>query len=98
MQDTTSEDTITEHTGQYIAIVNVDDQQMFYVIIEQGIVVEDLKSFADAVLALFGLHYALHLDYPKGLGKTFEVIQKLWMGLRENILSAKVLSLKNKLC
>lgn len=66
------------------------------VVIESEIV-GSLSRFADAFLVMFGLIYALHLNYPRGLTNTFEFIQKILLGLDEGKLSPKLQSLKNDL-
>lgn len=48
-------------------------------------------------LTLLGLIYALHLDYPKELANTFDFIQKVSIGLEDEKLRPRVLSLKNDL-
>ncbi|XP_026100116.1 uncharacterized protein LOC113070979 [Carassius auratus] len=60
-------------------------------------IVGSLSRFADAFLVMFGLIYALHLNYPRGLTNTFEFIQKILLGLDEGKLSPKLQSLKNDL-
>lgn len=60
-------------------------------------VINNLDSLAVAVALLFGLIYALNMNYPKNLRYFFEVIQKVFMGLDEEHLTPKVQALKNKL-
>ena len=55
----------------------------------------DLPTFADAFVMLFALIYALHLSYPKALANTFEFTQKVLMGLDDEKMKPRVLSLKN---
>ncbi|XP_030596992.1 uncharacterized protein LOC115788190 [Archocentrus centrarchus] len=57
----------------------------------------DLDNVPLAVALLFGLLYALNMDYPHQLRYTFEVIQKLIMELDGGTLSKKVQVLKNRL-
>uniref|UniRef100_A0A673BJB1 Uncharacterized protein n=1 Tax=Sphaeramia orbicularis TaxID=375764 RepID=A0A673BJB1_9TELE len=66
-------------------------------IILEGDVVLDLPRLADAFLVMFGLIYALHLAYPKGLTNTFEFTQKILLGLDNSKLSPKLQTLKNDL-
>ncbi|XP_034076780.1 uncharacterized protein LOC117549201 [Gymnodraco acuticeps] len=66
------------------------------VVIENDIVVS-LPRLADAFLVMFGLMYALHLSYPKGLTNTFEFTQKVLLGLEDGKLSPKLQTLKNDL-
>lgn len=66
------------------------------VIIEERIVLDDICDISTAFALLFGLIYALNLEYPKDLRYTFEVIQKLFMNLGTQC-SAWVQALKNSL-
>ncbi|XP_074500251.1 uncharacterized protein LOC141772765 isoform X2 [Sebastes fasciatus] len=65
-------------------------------VVVEDIVLQDLPDLPTAFAYLFGLIYALNLQYPKELRYTFETIQKVFMGLGTD-LSARVRSLKNKL-
>lgn len=67
------------------------------IIVEGGIVMDDLQNLPEAVCLLFGLSYALHLDYPTAMKNTFGFIQKVLLGLGENKLPPKLQSLKNLL-
>ncbi len=67
------------------------------IILEEAIVLEDIKDLPSAFAYLFGLLYALNMEYPKELKYTFEVIQKVFMDLG-GTCSARVQSLKSKLC
>ncbi|XP_054592953.1 uncharacterized protein [Nothobranchius furzeri] len=51
------------------------------VVVEGDLVIRDIARFADAYALLFGLIYALHLDYPRKLVHTFTFVQKVFMGL-----------------
>lgn len=66
-------------------------------IVEGGIVMDDLPNLPEALCLLFGLSYALHLDYPKAMKNTFDFIQRVMLGLGENKLPPKLQSLKNLL-
>lgn len=58
----------------------------------------DIARFAEAYVLLFGLAYALHLDYLKKLVNTFTFIQKVLMGLDDGApLKPCLLCLKNDL-
>uniref|UniRef100_A0A673GA93 Uncharacterized protein n=1 Tax=Sinocyclocheilus rhinocerous TaxID=307959 RepID=A0A673GA93_9TELE len=66
------------------------------VVLEGDIVLRDICRLADAFLLMFGLIYALHLDYPKELTHTFNFIQKVLLGLEDSKpLAPRLLSLKN---
>ncbi|XP_020556410.1 uncharacterized protein LOC110014068 isoform X2 [Oryzias latipes] len=74
-----------------------DDLENVGIILEGVEVLNDLKSVSLAVSMLFGLVYALNLSYPPDLKYTFEVLQKIIMGLDGNKLSNKVQVLKTAL-
>ena len=63
--------------------------------VEEQIVLDDVGDLPTAFALLFGLIYALNLDYPKKLKYMFEVIQKVFMHIGTEC-SARVQSLKNK--
>ena len=63
------------------------------VVLEDDVVV-NLPRLADALLVMFGLIYALHLSYLKGLTNTFEFTQKILLGLDDSKLSPKLQTLK----
>ncbi|KAK9963491.1 hypothetical protein ABG768_006673 [Culter alburnus] len=70
--------------------------QNLAIILEETVVVEDLPDFPTAFMVLFGLLYALNIEYPKGLKYTFEAVQNIFVGLGEKCTN-RVQSLKNKL-
>lgn len=51
------------------------------IIIEGVVVLKDLDNVVIAVAMLFGLLYSVNMSYPSQLRYTFEVIQKVVMGL-----------------
>lgn len=68
------------------------------IVLEGDIVLRDISRLAEAFLLMFGLIYALHLNYPKELTHTFNFIQKVLMGLDDSKpLAPRLLSLKNDL-
>ncbi|XP_076857815.1 sterile alpha motif domain-containing protein 3-like [Brachyhypopomus gauderio] len=72
------------------------DVVSFAIVLEENVVVEGISDLPSAFLLLFGLFYALNIEYPKEMRYSFEVIQKVLLGLGTNF-SARVLSFKNKL-
>ncbi|XP_051954285.1 uncharacterized protein LOC127629147 [Xyrauchen texanus] len=68
----------------------------FSIILEETVVMEDLSDFPTAFMVLFGLLYALNIEYPKGLKYTFEAVQNIFVGLGEKCTN-RVQSLKNKI-
>ncbi|XP_039609046.1 uncharacterized protein LOC120529052 [Polypterus senegalus] len=67
------------------------------VVIEDTVVVEGLPDYPTAFCVLFGLIYALNMEYPKEWKYTFETIQKVFLNLGEQC-SARTLSLKISCC
>ncbi|KAG2461581.1 RSMB protein, partial [Polypterus senegalus] len=67
------------------------------VVLEEQIVLHDLKDVPNAFVLLMGLLYALNINYPKELRNTFEVIQKILMNIGGDTCSAKVHGLRNRL-
>lgn len=65
-------------------------------VIEGTEVLEDV-DVPRACALLMGLMYALNLSYPKELKNTFEVFQKVFLGLDDLKASPKLMSLKSKL-
>ena len=53
------------------------------IILEGNIVMDEISTISQAFCLLFGLIYALHLDYPKGMKNTFELIQKILLKIWE---------------
>lgn len=67
------------------------------IVLEGVAVLWDLDSVAFATSMLFGLIYALNLQYPTKLRFTFEILQKLIMELDGGELSIKAQNFKSKL-
>ncbi|XP_041959515.1 uncharacterized protein LOC121718556 [Alosa sapidissima] len=67
------------------------------IILEETVVLEDIKDLPSAVAYLFGLLYATNMEYPKDLSYTFEVIQKVFVELDAQSCSSRALSLRRKL-
>lgn len=63
------------------------------IISEGSIVMDDLKTLPEAFCLLFGLSYALNLDYPKGMTNTFNFVQRVMFRLGQNRLTLKNLLL-----
>ena len=66
-------------------------------VLEEEIVLHDLKDVPNAFALLIGLLYALNIDYPKDLKYTFEVIQKVIMNIGGDACSSRVHGLRNRL-
>lgn len=51
------------------------------VALEEEVVMDTLGDFTNAFTLLFGLLYALNIEYPKDLRYTFEAAQKIFLKL-----------------
>lgn len=67
------------------------------IVLEGQMVLRDMDNVAFGAAMLFGLMYALNLNYPADLKYTFEVLQKVVMELDSGTLSEKAQVLKNRL-
>ncbi|MED6242018.1 hypothetical protein ATANTOWER_031978 [Ataeniobius toweri] len=67
------------------------------IVLEANVVIRHLCDLPSAFMTLMGLMYVLNLNYPKDLKYTFEVIQRLFLGIGIDSCSARVHSLKNTL-
>ncbi|XP_053296317.1 sterile alpha motif domain-containing protein 3 [Pleuronectes platessa] len=67
------------------------------IILEGSVVMEDLANLPQAFCLLFGLIYALHLDYPKYMKNTFIFVQQVMLDLGRSELTPKIQTLKNQL-
>ncbi|KAG9279659.1 sterile alpha motif domain-containing protein 3-like [Astyanax mexicanus] len=79
-----------EPSRSHTSVVNVA------VVLEEEVVMANLPDYTNAFILLFGLLYALNIEYTKDLKYTFEVVQKVFLHLG-NECTARVQSLKNKL-
>ena len=64
------------------------------IVLEEQVVMDNVRDLPRAVCLLVGLTYALNLKYPKCMWKTLEFIQKVWLGLGGKTLPPKMQSLK----
>ncbi|KAI1904605.1 hypothetical protein AGOR_G00007340 [Albula goreensis] len=67
------------------------------IIIDGVEVLNELPSVATGVVMLFGLCYALNMEYPQGFRFTFEALQKILMELGSNKMSSKIRKLNGEL-
>lgn len=67
------------------------------VILEEKIVIHELRDVPHAFAVLMGLLYSLNIDYPKGLKYTFKVTQKVFMDVGSANRSAEVHRLRNRI-
>lgn len=93
--------------GALALVAVVDEEEVLQVPFETQqvlIVLEDMvvmahRSWTDALVLLFALVYALHLQYPEKLSGFFEFIQVILLDLDDGRrqLRPKLLTLKNEL-
>ncbi|XP_051975368.1 sterile alpha motif domain-containing protein 3-like [Xyrauchen texanus] len=67
------------------------------IIIEGEVVMDNIQDLPKAMCILFGLMYALHLNYPKTMKLTFQFIQQVLLLLGHIDLKPKLQTLKNQL-
>ncbi|KAM8771709.1 uncharacterized protein AB9X84_025188 isoform 1-T1 [Acanthopagrus schlegelii] len=67
------------------------------VVLEGDIVLHNIPDLSTALAYLFGLLYALNIDYPKQMRYTFEAIQAIFFELGGSRCSQRIRSLKTKL-
>ncbi|KTG02200.1 hypothetical protein cypCar_00039925, partial [Cyprinus carpio] len=66
------------------------------IILEGRVVMDDLGNLPKAMCLLFGLIYALNLEYPAVLKNTFDFIQRVILSLGHKSLKPKIQPLKNR--
>lgn len=66
------------------------------IVLEETIVLKDIPDTPTALAYLFGLLYALNMEFPKDIRYTFETIQHIFMEMSTNC-SQRVRSFKTKL-
>ncbi|XP_028300826.1 uncharacterized protein LOC114462299 [Gouania willdenowi] len=67
------------------------------VVLEGDIVLHNIPDLSSALAYLFGLLYALNIDYPKQMSYTFEAIQAIFFELGGSRCSQRIRALKTKL-
>ncbi|RXN30248.1 sterile alpha motif domain-containing 3-like isoform X2 [Labeo rohita] len=88
---------IEETTVGIYILKSQDRSEDFGIVLEGQKVLQGLDNFALAMAMLFGLMYALNLNYPPEMKHTFEVLQKIVMELEGCTLSKKAQVLRNRL-
>ncbi|KAL0185717.1 hypothetical protein M9458_017387, partial [Cirrhinus mrigala] len=67
------------------------------IILEGKVVMDDLGNLPKAMCTLFGLMYALNLEYPPVMKNTFDFIQRVILSLGHKSLKPRIQSLKTLL-
>jgi len=91
-QETDPDDSLTRGLKIGILTVLEDDGaptllsrvQNIAVVLEEDIVLTDLPDLPTAFALVFGLFYALNINFPKENRRTFEVIEAIFMKLSTN--------------
>lgn len=94
MQDSDTADNFTQVPVGVLIVMTEDtppEINSIAVILEGK---DEIPTTSQARCLLFGLIYALHLDYPKGMKSTFEFIQKILLNLGQQKHSPKLQTLK----
>lgn len=100
MQDSDTSEDFTQVPVGVLRVMTEDTPPVINsiaIILEGNIVMDEIPTTCQALCLLFGLIYALHLDYPKGMKNTFAFIQKILLNLGQQKLSPKLQTLKNAL-
>ncbi|KAL2083749.1 hypothetical protein ACEWY4_021522 [Coilia grayii] len=97
---TDPEDRWTKGVQMGVLIVLEDDTQHTVIdnvlVLEEIVVLRDVPDFPTALAYVFGLLYALNMEFPKELKYTFETIQHIFMEMSTDC-SQRVRSFKMKL-
>lgn len=72
-----TQDSMTGGMNVGIVMIKGGDLLDILVVLEEQIILHDIKDYSHAVAMLMGLLYVLNINYPKELKYTFEVIQKV---------------------
>ncbi|XP_024133663.1 uncharacterized protein LOC112149902 [Oryzias melastigma] len=97
-ETTDEEASITE--GLKVGVVTIKDGEDIVatsLVLEEQIILHDVKDFTQAIALLMGLLFSLNIDYPRGLRYTFEVVQKVFMDIGGGQCSSMVHGLRNRL-
>jgi len=65
---------ISESSGAFIVGMSNSQEHVFQIVIEKTMVLRDIRSFSDAVMFLFALHYVFDLEYNAPY--TFDFLQR----------------------
>ncbi|XP_062293697.1 sterile alpha motif domain-containing protein 3-like [Scomber scombrus] len=98
VEATDEEDTFTK--GMKVGVVMVKDGEEIIdtaVVLEEAVILSELKDIPRAIALLMGLLFSLNIDYPKELRYTFEIIQKVLMNIGGGQCSSLVHGFRNRL-
>ncbi|KAL9976883.1 hypothetical protein ACROYT_G014223 [Oculina patagonica] len=57
-----------------------DDDPQLFVIIDNNVIME-LSSYLEGLIAVFGVHYAFNLEYPKKLRNIYQFLEEYVFGI-----------------
>lgn len=86
--------------GLLETVINTDGMDLAVdvsVVVEEEVILNGLADVPTALGVLFGLLYALYLEYPKQWKYLFEAVQKVFLGLDSEKCSARIQSLRTRL-
>lgn len=86
---------LAKHEGAVLSSSLHLSPASFKIIIEGEVVIDNLQHLPKAMCMMFGLTYALHLNYPKAMKLTFLFIQQVLLSLGNSELKPKLQTLKN---
>lgn len=102
-QDTDPEESVVAGVPVAILTVYVDDDAAAWttvtdiaIVLEGAVILHNLPDLAAAFACLFGLLYAMDINYPEQMRYTFEAIQNIFFELGSRC-SQRTRSLKEKL-
>lgn len=67
------------------------------VVVEEKIILYDLRDVPTGFAMLLGTIYSLNLEYPRKMRYSFEFLQKVVLNIKPDQCSARVHGLRNKL-
>lgn len=67
------------------------------VVVEEKIILHDLRDVPTGFAMLMGAIYCLNLEYPRNMRYSFEFLQRVIMSVKPDQCSARIHGLRNKL-
>ena len=89
---------LIEHEGDVLTSSQHLSSTSLKVIIEGEVVMDNIQDLPKAMCILFGLTYALRLNYPKNMKLTFQFIQQELLSLGHTDLKPKATDFEKLAC
>ena len=67
------------------------------VVVEEKIILHDLRDVPTGFAMLMGTIYCLNLEYPRNMKYSFEFLQRVIMNIKPDQCSARINGLRNRL-